>query len=161
MNIFQCFYNQSCLKNLTETYVLSRVFADIAERQLFDSQSEIFKISGRYFLTDLWHEIRTEFQPNSICIAESYEDTWERGLCNYTSLYPTTYFSFPAALLMFMSETCRNAHSLILDHLNQGRYCDFEHSLYGFLPKEWVKEIHKIQGNSLIEGLRSPDGNRN
>jgi hypothetical protein len=141
--------NESINKNLTETYVIGDFLS-----QWTCNADRVFKISGRYNLTENF--VLEEQDVRELYVFQTqWDSNWPEGMCEIPFQYPSFGFSFPTDHLKFMSEIFNKSHELILEHVNTGRYCDLEHALYNFIPKEKVKLINK----EMVKGFTANSGN--
>jgi hypothetical protein len=141
--------NESAAKSVVETYVLANLLKNWNTRA-----SRIYKISGRYCLTDKFNVTEQDPDTESFIFKDKWGNNWPEGWCDIPHQYPTYGFSFPANQQLFMIDVFEKSHELILEHVNTGRYCDIEHALYKFIPEEKVKLINI----NAVEGLLAQNG---
>jgi len=144
--------NQHIVKNVTESYVLSQVLTNFKTEH-----NRIFKISGRYVLTDKFNTAEQYIVDPVVVFRDKWPNNWPEGMCDIPFQYPTTGLSFSSKLIEFMQDVYTKSYFEILKHVNKQQYCDLEHALYKFIPEEKIKLI-KV---TTVKGLRATDGQKN
>jgi hypothetical protein len=144
--------NQHIVKNVTESHVLSQVLNNFKTEH-----NRIFKISGRYVLTDQFKLIEQDVLDPVVVFRDKWPNNWPEGMCDIPFQYPITGLSFSSKLIEFMQDVYTKSYFEILKHVNKQQYCDLEHALYKFIPEEKIKLI-KV---TTVRGLRATDGQKN
>lgn len=144
--------NQHIVKNVTESHVLSQVLNNFKTEH-----NRIFKISGRYVLTDQFKLIEQDVLDPVVVFRDKWPNNWPEGMCDIPFQYPITGLSFSSKLIEFMQDVYTKSYFEILKHVNKQQYCDLEHALYKFIPEEKIKLI-KV---TTVRGLRATDRQKN
>lgn len=149
--------NWDIVKNATEMLCFHKVLEIIKENNISPS-GRIFKISGRYTITD---EFDLSLYDQS-CILDKivikksspsqFDDAVTGGIKDQ---YMSRLWSFPSSELDNISEVFENMLWYMSECLVTGGYVDIEHCLYKFLDHNKVVELEKIG----VSGLLGPNGN--
>ena len=148
-------------KNTMEALGIMKALTHVANDKdmmnLFAGASRIFKLSGRYQLTDkfdikLFDNKNTKdkyvfkkAQPAWIPSADTGVDT----------LLQTRLWSFTPSLFLDTLEMYRKIINNMVEIVNQGKYIDNEHSMSKFVPKDKLVELEIVglQGNIAPNGM--------
>lgn len=138
--------NPDIVKNLTEMTVFGQYLKQLSAAPAQDYR-RIFKLSGRYVLTDDFDLYR-------------YESPEFKEKCVFLNRYPSQFspevtggavfqlmsrlWSFDASLLAALSEIFAQMPGQMRRRLSFGGYIDIEHLLFQMIPQEWVAEVPKI-----------------
>jgi len=147
--------NWDIVKNATEMLCFHKVLEIIKENNIVQS-GRIFKISGRYTLTDdfdLSLYSNPDFQ-NSIIIKSPMDSQFEYSDTGVEKQYMSRLWSFPYSEIDDISDTFENMLEFMAERLENGGYVDIEHCLYKFLNQRKILQVDKIG----ITGRLGPNG---
>jgi len=122
-----------------------------------NATSRIFKLSGRYQLTDKFDI--TAFD-NANTKDKYVFKTRQPGWCNpqvtgVTSLLQTRLYSFTPSMLADILNVFNNIIQNMFNTFNQNAYIDVEHSMVKFLPADKIVELETVglMGNIAPNGM--------
>jgi hypothetical protein len=122
-----------------------------------NATSRIFKLSGRYQLTDKFDI--TAFD-NANTKDKYVFKTRQPGWCNpqvtgVTSLLQTRLYSFTPSMLVETLYVLNNIIQNMFNTFNQNAYIDVEHSMVKFLPADKIVELETVglMGNIAPNGM--------
>lgn len=149
------------VKNLTETLCLNSFFYHLKSAGLADNHQRIFKVSGRYTLTDSFnvHQYAQPEFKNKIVFAKSWPTAHYITDQTLEGQYMSRLWSFDAQLLEQVSDAYMGIYQYMVEHNNDTSYIDVEHTLYKLMPKDLIIELNKvgIQGIGGFTGTRFED----
>lgn len=150
--------NWDVVKNVTEVMCFGRALAMLdREVELFKDCDRIFKVSGRYVLTDTFkidfydqYSTRPFIVIGPTCTSQfPYEVTQCQGQ------YMARLWSWPTALTDEVIDVYNKSLHFMYERLSQGGYADIEHVLYKFLDPKKLLQIPKlgVKGNIAPNGV--------
>ena len=133
------------------------ITTDPAIMSIITSATRIFKLSGRYQVTDKF-DITQFDNANTIgkYVFKTAQPAWisaeETG---GTTLLQTRLWSFTPDLLIDTIQLFNNIITNMIATFNAGRYIDVEHSMVKYLPKDKLVEVTSVglQGNIAPNGM--------
>lgn len=147
--------NWDVVKNVTEISCLNAALTDLTKLGVFKKPSRVFKISGRYRLSEDFATERFVDWLDGIYVRRRYASHFSEQLTGGIRFqYMSRLWSWPSSFNEVIEQTLRTGLQYILALLSQGGYCDVEHVLFNFLPKALVIELDKIG----VEGRIGPNG---
>lgn len=153
-DIAQSIQHKDSVQNLSEIILLIKLMKIINDNNLFDGCERIFKISGRYEITDAFNikkhdqetlkyvffkQLLTQFQPN----------VTQQSLQLMCRLY-----SFDKNLSTDFVDKLTTMLSHMQERLQAGGYIDIEHMFCKFIPKTQLVEL----GRMGVKGMISKSG---
>lgn len=138
---YQRYAGTSTLLSVNELVFLQKGF-----QLIDDSVEHVFKLSGRYHLTDDFNLVN--HKQDKIVVLER-KPSWIEG----EWMYMTRLFSWPKHLTDYVAKMLEQGYNYITSG-NQG---DIENMLYKFLPQEYVAEIPKLGVHGFIHGTGHPN----
>jgi len=148
--------HQDTVKNLTELVVVSKFFKVAADYKWFEGCDRVFKVSGRYWLTDKFDITRYEQEDakGKYVVSKKMLSQFPKSVTEQTLQYMLRVYSFDTALISDFSERLSVMTSYMQDRVNAGGYIDIEHLFCKFLPKDKVLEIARtgVAGNIAPNG---------
>lgn len=152
---FQSVENHDIVKNGIEIYMFASYLKNLYETGLYRKYSRIFKISGRYYLSDDF-DINLHLQAAGKFVISSSRDS--HFLPEVTGGVNKQYMSRLWSCDSVILDAIVNVYRSMLDHflrqINSGLYIDIEHLLYKHLPTSMVLELPNIG----VSGLLAPNG---
>lgn len=144
---------QDVVKNVLEVFIFGSFFHSEIEK--IKNYSRVFKMSGRYNLTDDFDYEFHDKQKNHIVIRGPYTSQFTPQMTGGVRLqYMSRLWSFDATLIDYISEVYKHMLKNMIEIINNGGYIDIEHSLFKFLdPKIVVNpKIIGVVGNLAPNG---------
>jgi len=158
-NVLQIHNNiqvQDIVKNLTEMAVVRSFFTYALEEGWFDDCERIFKVSGRYNLTDRFStaDYENPIIGDKYVVSKRMLSQFAHGITGVDQQYMLRVYSFGAnrqrEFLMLLDDMI--AH--MQERVNSGGYIDIEHLWYKFLPRDSIIEFDRTG----VRGHVAPNG---
>lgn len=149
--------NWDVVKSATEMLCFGHVLNMIAEQPSYAKVDRIFKLSGRYALTEDFDFSYYEHPSilDKIVIGNHRKSQFTPEITgNCTLQYMSRCWSFPSLYITQMATTYEQMLVFMLDRVKNGGYVDIEHCLYKFLPSTLVVEKSVIG----VQGVLGPNG---
>lgn len=148
--------HQDTVKNLTELVVVGKFFKLAKEKGWFNDCERIFKVSGRYWLTDRFDITRYEQEDakGKYVVSKKMLSQFPFELTEQSLQYMLRVYSFDINLLDDFIEKLNIMTKHMQDRCNSGKYIDIEHLFCKFLPKNKTLEIARtgVAGNVAPNG---------
>ena len=148
--------HQDTVKNLTELVVVGKFFKLAEEKKWFDDYDRVFKVSGRYWLTDKFDITRYEQQDaiGKYVVSKKMLSQFPNNVTLQSLQYMLRVYSFDAKLLTDFVARLDVMTKHMQDRVNAGGYIDIEHLFCKFLPKDLTLEIARtgVAGNVAPNG---------
>ena len=156
-DIYNSTDNWDIVKNTTEVMVFSNVLSDMIEQGIDQQFDRIFKMSGRYQLTERFDPAYYDSDTvnNSIVVLERKNSQFPlqvTGGMQYQ--YMSRLWSWPAGITGNIVEAYNTGLTAMATRIHEGGYFDIEHMLYAYLPKNLVVEKPHVG----LRGLLGPNG---
>ena len=153
--------NWDVVKNVTEVMCFRKGVKALVDTEQLNDVDRIFKMSGRYTLTDdfdikFYEEYRT--QPN-IVVAQRRTSQFPYAVTQVDAQFMSRLWSWPRPLTNEIMGVYDNILTFMYERLAAGGYCDIEHGLYQFLDHNKIqeKELVGITGNIGPNGAKVRD----
>jgi len=156
--ISQNIQHQDTVKNLTELMVVGKFFKLAKDNNWFQDCQRIFKVSGRYWLTDNFNITRYEKEDaqGKYVVSKKMLSQFPAHVTGNQSLqYMLRVYSFDSKLLEDFISRINIMSSYMQERVNAGGYIDIEHLFCKFLPKDLTLEIARtgVAGNVAPNGF--------
>lgn len=146
--------NWDVVKNSIEIIMFGSFF-DGSQSALMSKYKRIFKMSGRYRLTDDFNYDTHYNATDKIVIRGPYTSQFDEKVTGGVKLqYMSRLWSFDSSLTPYISSTYEKMYKNFIDRLNAGGYIDIEHLLYAHLDVDKIQHISKIG----VTGNIAPNG---
>ena len=148
--------HQDTVKNLTELVVANKFFKIANQNKWFDDCDRVFKVSGRYWLTDRFDITRYE-QPDAkgkYVVSKKMLSQFSKDLTGQSLQYMLRVYSMDKSLLEDFETRLTTMINHMQEKVNQGKYIDIEHLFCKFLPKSQTLEIARTG----VAGYVAPNG---
>lgn len=136
--------NPDIVKNLTELCVVHKFFELAKENKMFDGCDRIFKVSGRYFLTDKFDitKYQTPEVAGKYVVSKKLLSQFLPEVTNKQYLqYMLRIYSFDISLYDDFTARLSQMIAYMQDRVNAGGYIDIEHLFCKFLPADRTVEF--------------------
>lgn len=154
-DIFHSTDNWDIVKNTTEVMVFGNMLGDMYENGLLNEFDRVFKMSGRYQLTENFDPAFYDTVPDRIVVLQRKGSQFPpqvTGGMQYQ--YMSRLWSWPVAATTAVLETYGSGFVAMAQRLAEGGYFDIEHMLFKYLPQEQVTEVTRVG----LTGLLGPNG---
>lgn len=148
--------NWDVVKNVTEVMCFGKALKILKNAGQFDNTQRIFKISGRYQLSDdfkIDYYDQYSVQTN-IIVSKSRGSQFDISLTQVPRQFMSRLWSWPAALTDEIIEVYDQSLLFMQERILDGGYVDIEHVLYKFLDHNKIIELDTIG----IYGNIGPNG---
>jgi hypothetical protein len=136
------------IKNAIELHTTISILHDIPNRY-----SHVFKISGRYTLTE--HFNIEAHVANKATFAQARRTGYQLDYVGTDGMLMTRLYSFDYNLIPQMLETLKQIEVFFHEQWDGGKVFDMEHGFYKFLPRDILNEVGKIGVRGRIGHLTS------
>lgn len=155
IDIYNSTDNWDIVKNTTEVMCFTNALTSLKEQGVIDQFDRVFKMSGRYLLTDNYQSVDYQQLADRIVVLERKGSQFPpviTGGMQYQ--YMSRLWSWPAELTDQIVEAYGEGFMAMAQRYADGGYFDIEHMLYAYLPKELVTEVPRVG----LRGLLGPNG---
>ena len=136
------------IKNAIELHTTISILQDIPNRY-----SHVFKISGRYTLTEQFN-IEAHVA-NRATFAQARRTGYPFDYVGTDGMLMTRLYSFDYNVIPQMLETLKQIEVFFHEQWDGGKVFDMEHGFYKFLPRDILNEVGKIGVRGRIGHLTS------
>ena len=156
LNQIRTIQHKDTLQNLSELIVLNKAFAIIKSKNWFDGCNRIFKMSGRYWLTDNF-DIALYQKDNAqgkYVLTKRMLSQFPTELTDQSLQHMLRVYSFDGVLLDDFINRLKTMTIHMQEKINEGRYIDVEHLFCKFIPRSLILEIARsgVAGNISKNG---------
>jgi len=147
---------QDIVKNLTELSVVHSFFEMAQEEGWFEGCDRIFKVSGRYMLTDTFNtaDYENDIVGDKYVVSKRMLSQFAPGVTGVDQQHMLRVYSFGGSRMGEFILLLEDMVEHMQDRVNAGGYIDIEHLWYKFLPKADVVEFARTG----VKGLVAPNG---
>jgi len=149
--------NWDIVKNTTEVMVFAAALTTLTEQGAIKEYDRVFKMSGRYQLTENFDPSYYDTVPRRIVVLERKRSQFPIDITGGMDFqYMSRLWSWPANETQLVINSYNTGFMAMAERLHAGGYFDIEHMLFAYLPKNLVTEIPRVG----LTGLLGPNGNR-
>jgi hypothetical protein len=136
--------------------VVGKFFKLAREREWFKDCDRVFKVSGRYWLTDSFDITRYEQEDakGKYVVSKRMLSQFPKSVTDQTLQYMLRVYSLDTVLMDEFSALLSTMTKHMQDRVNNGGYIDIEHLFCKFLPQDKTLEIARtgVAGNIAPNG---------
>lgn len=155
IDIYNSTENWDIVKNTTEVMSFTNALTALKEQGIVDEFDRIFKMSGRYLLTDNCAAVDYEALRDRMVVVERRSSQFPPAVTGGMQYqYMSRLWSWPACETQKVIDAYGEGFMAMAQRYADGGYFDIEHMLYAYLPKDLVTEVPRIG----IRGLLGPNG---
>lgn len=155
VGIYNSTDNWDVVKNTTEVMIFANVLTELKARGITDEFDRIFKMSGRYLLTDKFDAAYYNTVPDRIVVLERKNSQFPMAITGgLQHQYMSRLWSWPAKETHQVIDSYNTGFGDMAVRLSEGGYFDIEHMLFKYLPANLVTEVPRVG----ISGLLGPTG---
>lgn len=149
--------NWDVVKNTTEVMIFGNLLGELIENNLISEFDRVYKMSGRYLLTENFNPAYYETVPDRIVVLQRKTSQFDPAVTGgLTHQYMSRLWSWPANRTTEVVEAYSQGFLDMAVRIAQGGYFDIEHMLFKYLPANLVTEIPRVG----LTGLLGPNGFR-
>lgn len=154
-SIYESTDNWDWVKNTTEVMCFANALNELSAQNILENFDRIFKMSGRYQLTENFPTVDYDSLPDRIVILERKGSQFPPQVTGGKQYqYMSRLWSWPANETQKVIDAYNEGFVAMAEHIHAGGYFDIEHMLYAYLPKDLVTEIPTVG----LRGLLGPTG---
>jgi hypothetical protein len=153
--IFHSTDNWDIVKNTTEVMIFGTVLEAMTAAHIPEQFDRIFKMSGRYQLTDRFDPEYYSSVADRIVVLERKASQFPSYITDGMEYqYMSRLWSWPADQTQTIIDSYLRGFVAMAQRLEAGGYFDIEHMLYYYLPQELITQ-RPVVG---LRGLLGPNG---
>lgn len=147
---------QDVVKNLTELGVVQGFFKLAQEEGWFKDCDRVFKVSGRYVLTEKFNtaDYENPIIGDKYVVSKRMLSQFPPGVTGTDQQYMLRVYSMGVNRISEFLLLLSDMTDYMQERVNTGGYIDIEHLWYKFLPKEDIVEFDRTG----VKGLVAPNG---
>ena len=155
VDIYNSTDNWDIVKSTTEVMGFSRALEQLLNTGELEGIDRVFKISGRYIISDTFDINQFEQLPGRIVVAQRRNSQFGPNVTGGISeQYMSRLWSWPTSRLDEVIQVYEDSLVFFAQRLAAGGYVDIEHVLAKFLKPTHVHEIQNLG----VEGNIAPNG---
>jgi hypothetical protein len=155
--IFHSTDNWDIVKNTTEVMVFGNLLQDLINEKDIKKYDRIFKMSGRYVLTEKFNINYYETVPKNIVVLQRRASQFPPAVTgNRHFQYMSRLWSWPASDTDTVLTAYQTGFNAMAQCISEGGYFDIEHMLFDFLPANLIVETQQVG----LQGLLGPNGSQ-
>lgn len=155
IDIYNSTDNWDIVKNTTEVMCFVNALTALTDQKVLDQFDRIYKMSGRYLLTDNCRAVDYEQLKDRIVVLERKGSQFPPDVTGGMQYqYMSRLWSWPATVTDQVIDAYNEGFMAMAQRYSDGGYFDIEHMLYAYLPKELVTEVPRVG----LRGLLGPNG---
>jgi hypothetical protein len=160
IDIYNSTDNWDIVKNTTEVMCFTNVLTKLLETGAIAEYDRVFKMSGRYLLTENFDPAYYESVTDRIVMLERKHSQFPPEVTGGKQFqYMSRLWSFDAFLLPYIKDTYLDMFNHMSERLNNKGYIDIEHLLFHHIDVGLVENIGMlgVQGNIAPNGVGVSD----
>ena len=136
---------------------LTYISNDKAMMKEIDKADRVFKLSGRYQVTDKFDiaKFSNENTKNKYVFKRAQPSWINPADTGVNTLLQTRLWSFTPAMLLTVMQLYKDIIETMVRLFNEGKYIDNEHAMSKFIPRDMLVELETVglQGNIAPNGM--------
>ena len=153
--IFNSTENWDVVKNTTEVMMFPHALRTLIDNKEIDKFDRVFKMSGRYQLTEHFNPAYYDTVPDRIVVLQRKGSQFPIHITGgLTQQYMSRLWSWPSDKTEDVINSYSEGFQAMARRIYDGGYFDIEHMLFAYSPKELVTEIPRVG----LRGLLGPNG---
>ena len=153
--IFHSTDNWDIVKNTTEVMIFGELLSQMIAAKIPEQFDRIFKMSGRYQLTERFDPGYYETVQDRIVVLQRKHSQFPVHITNGMEYqFMSRLWSWPADVTEQIIDSYLRGFTDMAQRLDAGGYFDIEHMLFYYLPNELVTEVTTVG----LRGLLGPNG---
>ena len=155
VDIYNSTDNWDIVKNTTEVMCFNNALTALKEQGILNEFDRIWKMSGRYILTNNFKNVDYELLQDRIVVLERKGSQFPPAVTGGMQYqYMSRLWSWPSKETEKIIDAYGEGFMAMAQRYADGGYFDIEHMLYAYLPKELVSEVPQVG----LRGLLGPNG---
>jgi len=154
-DIFHSTDNWDIVKNTTEVMIFGELLSQMMEARIPEQFDRIFKMSGRYQLTERFDPAYYDTVPDNIVVLQRKTSQFPPQVTDGMEYqFMSRLWSWPAKHTDQIVDSYQRGFVGMAQRLDAGGYFDIEHMLYYYLPEELIVQRPFVG----LRGLLGPNG---
>jgi hypothetical protein len=155
IDIYNSTDNWDIVKNTTEVMCFTNTLTTMIETGVLKDYDRVFKMSGRYLLTENFDPTFYETVADRIVVLERKHSQFPPEVTGGKQFqYMSRLWSWPSTATEQVVDAYNEGFVAMAIRYAEGGYFDIEHMLFAYLPKDLVTEIPRVG----LRGLLGPNG---
>ena len=155
IDIYNSTDNWDIVKNTTEVMCFTNTLDKLIDTGVVKEYDRIFKMSGRYLLTENFDPAYYESVADRIVVLQRKHSQFSAQVTGGKQFqYMSRLWSWPASATDQIVEAYNDGFVAMAERFAEGGYFDIEHMLFAYLPADLVTEIPRVG----LRGLLGPNG---
>lgn len=155
IDIYNSTDNWDIVKNTTEVMCFTNTLDKLIDTGVIKEYDRIFKMSGRYLLTENFDPDYYESVADRIVVLQRKHSQFSAQVTGGKQFqYMSRLWSWPASATDQIVEAYNDGFVAMAERFAEGGYFDIEHMLFAYLPADLVTEIPRVG----LRGLLGPNG---
>jgi hypothetical protein len=155
IDIYNSTDNWDIVKNTTEVMCFTNVLTKLLETGAIAEYDRIFKMSGRYLLTENFNPGFYQSVMDRIVVLERKQSQFPSEVTGGKQFqYMSRLWSWPTDVTEQVIDAYNDGFVAMAERYAEGGYFDIEHMLFAYLPQDLVTEIPRVG----LRGLLGPNG---
>jgi hypothetical protein len=155
IDIYNSTDNWDIVKNTTEVMCFTNALSSLVEQGIIKEYDRVFKMSGRYLLTENYKGVDYESLKDRIVVLERKGSQFPPEITGGKQFqYMSRLWSWPASETQKVIDAYNEGFMAMAQRYADGGYFDIEHMLFAYLPADLVTEVPRVG----LRGLLGPNG---
>ena len=155
IDIYNSTDNWDIVKNTTEVMCFTNALSSLVEQGVIKEYDRVFKMSGRYLLTENYKGVDYEALKDRIVVLERKASQFPPAITgNRHFQYMSRLWSWPAGKTQKVIDAYNEGFMAMAQRYADGGYFDIEHMLFAYLPADLVTEVPRVG----LRGFLGPNG---
>jgi hypothetical protein len=143
------------VKNTTEVMCFTNTLNTMMETGVLNEYDRVFKMSGRYLLTENFDPEFYESVGDRIVMLERKRSQFPSDITGGKQFqYMSRLWSWPANVTDQVVDAYNDGFVAMATRYAEGGYFDIEHMLFAYLPQDLITEVPRVG----LRGLLGPNG---
>jgi hypothetical protein len=155
IDIYNSTEDWDIVKNTTEVMCFTNTLNTMMETGVLKEYDRVFKMSGRYLLTEKFDPEFYKSVSDRIVMLERKRSQFSPEITGGKQFqYMSRLWSWPADVTDQVTDAYNDGFVAMATRYAEGGYFDIEHMLFAYLPQDLVTEIPRVG----LRGLLGPNG---
>jgi len=155
IDIYNSTEDWDIVKNTTEVMCFTNTLNNMMETGVLNEYDRVFKMSGRYLLTENFDPEFYESVSDRIVVLERKRSQFPPDVTGGKQFqYMSRLWSWPADITDQVVDAYNDGFVAMATRYAEGGYFDIEHMLFAYLPQDLITEVPRVG----LRGLLGPNG---
>jgi len=155
IDIYNSTEDWDIVKNTTEVMCFTNTLNNMMETGVLNEYDRVFKMSGRYLLTENFDPEFYKSVSDRIVVLERKRSQFPSDITGGKQFqYMSRLWSWPADITDQVVDAYNDGFVAMATRYAEGGYFDIEHMLFAYLPQDLITEVPRVG----LRGLLGPNG---